>query len=255
MGNKENNTNEEYNTIDLLRIFKSLWKHIWIIVLAGLIAAMIGFLYSSFVIDPTYSSNVKLYVNNTSFSLGNTSFSISASELTAAQSLVKTYGEILNSRSTMDRIIEKAGLDYTWKELSKMITYGQANNTEIMRVTVTCKDPYEASKIANTIAEVLPERITEIIDGASMEVVDYAVPELQKVAPSITRYTGVGLLIGVLLSAALFVVLEILDDTIHDDDYILKTYNYPILGVIPDLENAGGKSYGYYYQQHSKEKN
>ena len=113
MNNRENNINEEESTIDLLQIFKALWKHIWIIALAGLAAAVVGLMYSSFLITPTYSSHVKLYVNNSSFSLGNTSFSISASELTAAQSLVKTYGEILNSRTTMERIIENAELDYT----------------------------------------------------------------------------------------------------------------------------------------------
>lgn len=254
MENKQKNV-REYYTIDVLHIIKVLWKHLWIIALAGLVAAVVGFSYSSFVIDATYSSYVKLYVNNTSFSLGNTNFSISASELSAAQSLVKTYGEILNSRSTMERIIDKSGVDYTWRELSNMISYSPSNNTEIMRVTVTCKDPYEASIIANTIAEVLPVRITEIIDGASMEVVDYAVPELQKVAPSITKYTATGLAIGVLLAAAVLVVLALLDDTIHDEEYIIRTYDYPILGVIPDLANPGGKSYGYYYQARRKSEN
>ena len=252
MNNRENNINEEESTIDLLQIFKALWKHIWIIALAGLAAAVVGLMYSSFLITPTYSSHVKLYVNNTN----SASTTFTSSEISAAQSLVKTYGEILNSRTTMERIIENAELDYTSKQLSGMIAYKQSNNVEIMQVTVTSTDPYEASEIANAVAEVLPVRIAEIIEGASMEVVDYAVPELQKVAPSITRYTIIGLLIGIVLSAAVFVIQALLDDKIHDDDYVLKTYDYPILGVIPDLTSSGGKSYrygksyGYYYQSH-----
>ncbi|MBQ2863241.1 MAG: hypothetical protein IJE84_03610 [Clostridia bacterium] len=168
-----------------MHIVKSLWRRVWLIALCGLLAASIGFSLSAFTIAPTYSSYIKLYVNNSSFSLGNTSFSISSSELTAAQSLVRTYGEILDSRSTLERVIEKSGVTYTWKELSDMIHYAPSNDTEIMYVEVTCEDPYEACKIANTIAEVLPVRISEIIDGASMEVVDSAVPDIEKVAPSI----------------------------------------------------------------------
>lgn len=254
MEKQEKNT-REYYTIDVLHIVKSLWKRVWVIALCGLLAAAIGFSISAFAIAPTYSSYVKLYVNNSSFSLGNTNFSISSSELTAAQSLVRTYGDILDSRSTLERVIEKAEVDYTWKELSEMIDYAPSNDTEIMRVTVTCENPYEASKIANTIAEVLPVRISEIIDGASMEVVDSAVPEIEKVAPSITQYTAIGLALGVLVSIIVLVILALMDDTIHDEEYVLRTYDYPILGKVPDLLNTGNKSYGYYSQKQQRARN
>jgi hypothetical protein len=42
--------------------------------------------------------------------------------------------------------------------------------------------------------------------------------------------------------------MAILDDTIHDDEYVLRTYNCPVLAKIPDLMNTGTKSYSYYYQ-------
>ncbi len=248
---KQENTSKDYYTIDIMHILKSLWHRAWIIVLSGLLAAVVGFSVASFAIAPTYSSHIKLYVNNTSFSLGSTSFSISASELSAAQSLVRTYGEILNSRSTLERIINKAGVDYTWKDISGMISYAPSNQTEIMLVTVTAHDPYEASKIANTIAEVLPTRISEIVDGASMEVVDSAIPEMTKVAPSITRYTAIGLVLGIVISVAALTVIALMDDTIHDEDYVLKTYNYPILGKVPNLLNTGNKAYGYYSRKQS----
>ena len=241
--------NKEYYTIDVLHIAKQLWRRIWLVALCGLLMAAMGFSLAAFVIEPTYSSYIKLYVNNSSFSLGNTSFSISSSELTAAQSLVRTYGEILDSRSTLQRVIDKAEVDYSWKQLSEMITYEPSNDTEIMLVTVTTGDPFEASRIANTIAEVLPIRINEIIDGASMEVVDSAIPETEKVGPSITRYTAIGLVLGVLLSVAVLTVIAVMDDTIHDEEYVLNTYDYPILGKVPNLLNTGSKSYSYYSQK------
>lgn len=245
MKTKENN-DMEYYTVDVIHITKFIWKRFWVVVLIALLFAAIGFSVSRFLITPKYSSEVKLYVNNSAISLGNTSFSISASEITAAQSLVKTYGEILDSRSTLERIIEKSGVKYDWKELSKMIKYEPSNGTEIMSVTVTSKSPYEASKIANTIAKVLPVRISEIIDGATMEIVDSAVPETEKISPSITRYTAVALFLGVFLSVIALIIAALLDDTVHDEEYVLKTYDYPILGKVPDLLNAGNKSYEYY---------
>lgn len=241
---------EDYFSVDLTHIFKTLVKRFPLIVICGIVAAAIGFMISAFLITPTYSSYVKLYVNNSSLSIGSTS--ISLSDLTAAQSLVKTYGDILMSRTTLERVAEKSGADYTWKDISGIVAYSSNNDTELMKVTVTSDNPYEAAKIANTIAEVLPTRISEIIDGASMRVVDTAIPDLDKVAPSVTGYTAVGLVLGVAMSTLIIAIFALLDDTVHDEEYVLRTYDYPILGRVPDLTSAGKRSYGYYYQYRKK---
>ena len=247
MERQDKNT-KEYYSIDVLHIAKTLWRRAWIVALCGCLMAVMGFVLARFVITPTYSSGVKLYVNNTSISLGNASFSITSSEQTAAQNLVRTYGVILDSRTTLQRVINTAGVDYTWQELGEMIEYETANDTEIMQVTVTCEDKQDSCIIANTIAEVLPDRISEIIDGATMEVVDDAILGA-KVGPSVTRYTAIGFVLGVLLSVAALTVSAVMDDTIHDEEYILNTYDYPILGKVPNLLNTGSKSYSYYSQK------
>ena len=83
-----------------------------------------------------------------------------------------------------------------------------------------------------------------------MEVVDSAIPDLAKVAPSITKYTAVGFLLGVFACVAVLVIFALLDDTIHDEEYVINTYSYPILGKVPDLLDVGGKSYRNYYRNY-----
>lgn len=241
---------QEYYTIDIMHILKSLWQRAWAIILAAVIAGAAGFSVANFLIAPKYSSSIMLYVNNSNISIGNTGFSISSSEISAAQSLVKTYTEILKNRTTLERVIEKSGVPYKYTDLSEMIVAAPSNNTEIMRVTVTSTDPYEAARIANCIAEVLPQRISEIIDNASMEVVDSAVADSRKISPSITKYTAVGILLGALLAVAVIALFAVLDNTIHDEEYILKNYDYPILAKVPDLLGGGNKKYGYYYRKY-----
>ena len=242
MDNKEKST-KDYYTIDLLHIVKALWKRVWIIVLCGILGAGALFSYSAFVLSPQYASSIMLYVNN-NVSIGN--MTITTSQITAAQSLVKTYTEILKTRTTLEMVIESAGVDYTYQQLVGMIEAAPANETEIMKVTVTTNDPYVSAEIAKSIAEVLPRRLNQIIDGASMEVVDDAIPNLEKVAPSVTNYTFVGLLLGVLLSAVAVAVIAMLDDTIHDEEYVIHTYDYPILAKVPNLLGESTKKYGYY---------
>lgn len=241
--------NRDYYTIDLLHILKTLWRRVWAIALAGIIAAAAGFCIASFAIAPKYSSSIMLYVNNSSLSLGNTNFSISSSEITAAQSLVKTYIVMLKNRTTLTEVINETGVPYDYDDLYDMIEATAVNETEVLKVTVTSEDPYEAARIVNCIAEVLPERISEIIEGSSMAVVDMGVVDTQKVSPSITKYTAVGLMLGVLVAVLVIAVFAMMDDTIHDDEYVINTYNYPILAKVPDLMNSGNKPYGYYYQK------
>lgn len=238
----------EFYTIDLMHIAKILWKRVWIIIVSALLCATIGFSVAAFAIAPKYSSSVMLYVNNSSLSLGNTSLSISPSELTAAQSLAKTYIVILKNRTSLNQVIEKSGVSYTYEELDGMITASTVNETEVLQITVTSTDPYEAAKIVNCIAEVLPQRISEIIEGSSMEVVDAGVAQNNKVSPSITKYTAIGFILGAVISVFALVVLAMLDDTVHDEDYVLKNYKYPILAKVPYLldKDNNPSSSGYY---------
>lgn len=240
--------NREYYTIDVLHIIKTLWKRAWVIALCGILLGGLGFCLAKFVVPETYTSQIMLYVNNSAISLGNTSFSITSSEQTAAQNLVRTYGVILDSRTTLEMVRKKAGVDYTWKELSSMIEYQTANETEIMQVKVTSKSAYDSYIIADTISNVLRDRISEIIDGATMANVEDAV-EGTKVGPSATRYTAIGMVVGVVCSMIVLIIAALMDDTIHDEEYILNTYDYPILGKVPNLLNTGGKSYSYYSQK------
>ena len=249
---KDVNAKDSY-VVDMSHVAKVVWHRIWVIGIVSVLAAAIAFSFAAFFITPTYSSSIMLYVNNSSFDVGDLGFSISSSQLTAAQSLAKTYTVFLKNRTTLERVIEESEVSYTWEEVYDMIESGPVNETEVLQITVTSTDPYEAERIANGIAKILPQRIAEIVEGASMEVVDSAIADMEKVAPSIKLYTIVGFLVGAILSVTVIIIMALLDNTIHDEDYIIKTYNYPILAKVPDLlDNSGNKKYGYYYKRHSE---
>lgn len=242
MDKKQNQ--KEYSSVDLLHIVRSLWKKAWVIAIAMILAGIIGFSIAAFAIAPTYSSSVMLYVNN-GMSVGDI-FELNNSQLAGARNLVDTYIVMLQNRTTLNKVIEKANVGYDYEDLEDMIKAESVNGTEIMRITVTSTDPYEAAEIANAIAIVLPTRISEIIKGSSMEVVDSAAVNLKKVAPSVTGYTVVGMLVGAIISVLVLIVVDMRDETIRSEEYILQNYDYPILAKIPDLANTDSKSYGYY---------
>ena len=242
---------QDYYTIDLQHIGRALLHRVWIILLVGILVGGVAFSWAFFLIEPSYSSSVQLYVNNKDAT--DQSSSISASQIAAAQDLVKTYSVILQSRTTMEEIIAEGQFPYDATELSGMISSGAVNNTEVLRVTVTAQDPQKACDIANAVAVVLPERIKAVIDGAEMRLVESPQVNTRKVAPSVTKYTVLGGLLGVLISAFVLAIVAVLDDRIHDEEYIFRTYDYPILAKVPNLTGQRSKHrYGYYSQHKEK---
>lgn len=238
---------DDYMEIDLLRLFGALWRKAWAIVLAAVIFGGCALAYTVFMVQPLYKSRTLLYVNNSAISVGDAKLSISQGELTAAQSLVDTYSVILKTRTTLEEVIQQAGLNYTYEELVKMISAASVNSTEIFYIEVTSPSPTEAELIANTIGRVLPGKIASIVDGSSVRIVDTAVVPAHKSSPSLTKNTAMGILLGVVLMCGIIVIAELRDTLIHDPDYLLQTYDIPVLAVVPDLM-AADKRGGYYKQ-------
>ena len=134
-------------------------------------------------------------------------------------------------------------VSYTYEEIKSMISAQAENGTEVFSVTVTSGDPAEAKLIANTIAKVLPHKVANIVDGASMRIVDYAVTPQTKSAPSVTKYVAIGALLGLVLAAAIIIIIDFLDDTVHNTEILRQDYpNIPIPASIPalDVPSKGG---------------
>ena len=239
--------------IDLIKLFKALWRRALVIILVAVVFASAVFAYTLFFVSPAYDATASIYVNNSSFSFGSTSFSISASELNASNSLVNTYIYILKSRTTLEDVIAKGNLPYTYGQLAGMISTKTVSGTAAFDITVRSSSPTEAEYIANIIAQILPDRIAEIVDGSSVRIVDYAIVPAHRSTPSYTKNTVLGFLVGALLAAAIviirFLINEQNDVVIHSVDDLRALYpDVRVLAMIPDMRLSEKK--GYYYSSY-----
>jgi len=240
--------NNEYITIDVMKIVNGIVRRIWLVLIAMILCGGLLFAYASFLVTPLYEASVLMYVNNSQLSVGATAIKISSSDISAARGLVETYQVILKARMTLEDVIRIGELDCTYKELNGMIRTSAVNETEIFSITVTSPDPYEAEHIANTIARVLPDKIANIVEGSSVRVVDYAVVPSGRVSPSISKYTMIGMLLGAMASCGIIALIEIADDKVRTEDYLLQNFgDIPLLAAIPDMLDTRKKGHYYYY--------
>ena len=243
--------------IDVLALIKAIWKKILLIILVAVLFGSAVFGYTAFLVKPEYRATASMYVNNSTFNLGATNFSVSAGDLSASNYLVSVYLYILESRTTLEEVIQKAGLTYTPGELMKMISTKSVEKTGAFEVSVTSTNPAEVELIANSIAQVLPERIAEIVDGTTVRIVDYAIIPSRRSGPNIIKNTIIGVLLGGFLSAAVVAVKFLLNDTskmmIQSVDDLRNMYpDMMVLATIPDMRLSEKKN-GYYSTYYAKE--
>lgn len=217
--------------IDVSELFKVLLKRAWIIVLCVLLAASVSLVYTANFVTPMYRAQVTMYVNNNS---GNTD-TVSSSNLAVAMQLVKTYVNIIQSDTVLEKVIDETGLMLTAGQIRAMLTAESVNDTEMFAVYITSPDPQMSADIANAIAVVAPGEISKIIEGSSAKVIDFAKVPKSRVSPSFTVNTLLGGVIGGVLAVAFFVIQHLADTRIKTEEDLEKICQIPVLGSIPDF--------------------
>lgn len=241
------NEKKEETVIDLFDLFGAFIERIWMVAAFTVIGAIIAFAYTFFFITPMYKSTALMYVKNSDSANANTNYTITTGDLTAAKSLVSTYSVILKSRTVIDEVIEVSGVNRTYEEMRNMVDAKAVDNTEVFSITVTSSDPKEAALLANCYADVLPDKITDIVNVSDVKVVDRAVVATKKSSPSFSKNTAIGALLGFVLASVIIILNYLLDDIIHSEDYLSNTYpTIPLLTVIPELTESKDNGYGYY---------
>lgn len=232
--------------IDISKILQALWRNAALILIVGMLFSGAFFARSRFYETPKYQANCLLFVNSSTVSLGN-ALRITASDLRNSSELIGTYVAIMQSRANMELVIHETGVPYSYETLRGMVSASAVNSTGLFRITVTSSDPEEARMLANAIAELLPSKIEDIMAGCSIAVVDYAVTPRTRVSPNYFQAAARGLLIGVVLAAAIVALLDLLNDLIRDEDTLLQSFDGPLLASIPDLRAKSSRKYGYGY--------
>ena len=219
--------------IDVFQLVKVLWKRKFLIVLAAIIAGLAAFAYSSFVIQPQYTSTTRIYVVNRNQA---DKPGLTNQDLQAGSYLVKDYREIILSQGVLEKVVADQSLAMDAKTLGRKVSVTVPADTRIVSISVRDGKPEEASRIANALREVAAQKIISVTRVSDVTTLEEARPATSPSSPNVRRNTILGVGVGASAVILLALLVELLDDRVKRPEDIEEVMHLSLLGVIPNLE-------------------
>lgn len=219
---------------DLGRVIQLVLKGWKLVVTLTVLFAVCAFLYTEFMVVPTYTSSGKLAVYNRSSEAQETLGGYAATDYTASVKLVNTCIDIMKQPQFLDRVrAQLSDSDAAALSLGK-ISMSAVDETEILSIKVTDTNPYRAQRMADAILKVAPTEIKEHIFVGNITSIYSATTAVQRSNQMVTRVLG-GAILGMVVAVLLILLSDLFNTTINSGEEISQQYGLPVLGNIPDV--------------------
>lgn len=180
-----------------------------------------------------------LYNSNTTIVLASESKddkTYTQSDLQLNQKLVSTYSQIIKSRKVMQKVIDNEKLKYSVEELSDNINVTSVQDTELIKIEVSDRNPKTARKIANAIVPVFSDEVKRIYKIDNVSVIDEAVAAESPYNINYAKENLIYILIGVVLASAAIFIMYYFDTSIKSSEEVEEKLGLTVIGIVPKEE-------------------
>lgn len=216
---------------DIIRIIRKRW---WIIVTAMLIG-LAGAALASAQTPTVYQAQTRLFVStpgatdSRALKQGN--------DFTAQR--VKSYAEVIRTRTVLDPVIKTLNLDTTAAVLGNQVTATVPLGTVLIQITVTNSDPRLAAKIADAVGKQVINTVADLetVAGGKPSIVKLTVLTAPTVpttpiSPEPTRKLNLGVMLGLLFGLGLAILRDLLDTTIKNAEDCANVTDTTVIGGV-----------------------
>ena len=229
--------NEENEVIDLTEILSAVRQHLLELIFVTLVAALVGFTASKFLMKPKYDSSALMIVNTRQ----DVNANVTSDQINSATKLVSTYSIIIKSDTVLQQVIDNLGLNLTYAKLNKRVTVAAVDDTQVMKITVQSDSPEWARQVCEQIITVAPDVIKEAVEAGSVKVISNPSLATEPVSPNIMKNTMLAAAVGFVLVIGIIVLQVLLDNKINTEEDVTKYLDMTVLGVIPQYDQGGKK--------------
>ena len=207
---------EDIIDIDTVLILKRVLKYVWVILTVGIVFGIAAYMWNTIMVVPKYKSSTKVYVLNNNIN----EKKLTTQDFQIGNYLLKDYKEIILSSKVLERVIEKNGIQMSLGELRSKIEVKIPQDTRILTITVEDTDSKRAADLANAVRDEAFLEIKEITKEESINILEKAQESKTPSSPDIRKNTIMAIGIGILLSLAVVILKEVLDDRVKKQEDI-----------------------------------
>lgn len=220
-------------TISLQDIFHTLKKRIGLIISTTVAAVIIAAIISFFMLTPMYQATTQILVNQQNTQAQQ----VTTSEIQTNLQLINTYSEIIKSPAILDIVIEQLDLELTAAQLSGKIAVSNANNSQIVSVSVEDANHSVATDIVNTIANVFQKEVTELMNVDNVNILSPAMhsDNPAPVSPNKMLNMAIAAVLGLMIGVGIAFLLEYLDTTVKTEKDIEDLLGLPVIGLVSPI--------------------
>ena len=221
---------EELSFTYLFDIIKKWFLLILLFVIMGLGAAI----FYGYTAPIIYQSSTTLYVEpqvNSSI--------VDYEGILTNNKMIKTYRQIIQSRKIVSKVIENLNLNYTYEQLSNMMSVSTVSDTEMLSISIKSEYYSEAPIIANEVANVFIAQMQEDMGIENIVVIDEALENLTPVEPNMFKLMILGLGAGLVLGCVLAFIFDSMDNKIKNHEDVKKYLKVKTIGMIPNYNVIG----------------
>ena len=226
-----------------LRVLAERWRLVALFVLAGTAIAVLVTITS----PKVYQADVQLFVRSTD-NTTNSNLQYNAAAFTTTQ--VQTFAQIVGSPDVLSKIRTNLNLPISSRDLKGKISASAPIGQSIIELHVQDSSALRAAAIANEASRAFVDEVQGYYEipptspqgkptlPLRLFITDPAVAPSAPISPKPLLNVSLGLLLGLLIGAALAVVRHVLDNRIKDPDTLAKVAGKPTMGIVIDDPGA-----------------
>ncbi|MCO1498065.1 YveK family protein [Limosilactobacillus reuteri] len=260
------------NTIDLHRLMMLCRKHIKMLIIWTLLAGVLGYVVAQFVVVPKYTATTEILVNQKHESNDNGQ---AYNNQQADIQMINTYKDIITNQVILSKaskqlknpvhvikpaqkavyrtnadgtrrlikeaqpaVVERGGKSYnlSTSELKEAISVQTQQNSQVFSLQVKTDDPQESAVVANTVANVFKQQIKKIMSVNNVTIVSRASTPDEPSFPNKKLFALAGAILGLILSFLYILIGDLMDTSVHGDDYLANEVGLINLGHVNHIE-------------------
>jgi capsular polysaccharide biosynthesis protein len=221
-----------------LRRYLSIVRRRLLLVIAIVAAALAaGYLITPR--DDTYTATTTLYVGSRSIDIDPRA--VSGDRVAGFDRLIATFTAMIRSEPVARAAARAADVDRSASDVRARTQAEQVQNTNLIAVSVTDRDPATARALANEVADAFVAQIEKFEPRNGDEQVDVASVYERALLPTspnpspLLRNLILAALLGLVIAGGAVALLEHLDISLRSTDDVERRLELPVLGVVPAL--------------------